>query len=66
MLVRAPIEIIVLNLALGLSIPVIDNAAHMGGLAGGFLLGLVLGPRPALFGGVAPRPSVGAPPDRPA
>jgi rhomboid protease GluP len=65
MLVRAPIEIIVLNLALGLSIPVIDNAAHVGGLAGGFLLGLVLGTRPALFGAAAPAPAVGAPPDRP-
>jgi membrane associated rhomboid family serine protease len=65
MLVRAPIEIIVLNLALGLSIPVIDNAAHVGGLAGGFLLGLVLGTRPALFGAAAPAPAVGAPPDGP-
>jgi membrane associated rhomboid family serine protease len=65
MLVRAPIEIIVLNLALGLSIPIIDNAAHMGGLAGGFLLGLVLGTRPALFGAAASPPAVGAPPDRP-
>ena len=35
MLVRAPIEIIVLNLALGLALPIIDNAAHLGGLAGG-------------------------------
>lgn len=42
MLVRAPIEIIVLNLALGLALPLIDNAAHLGGLAGGLLLGVVL------------------------
>jgi membrane associated rhomboid family serine protease len=63
MLVRAPIEIIVLNLALGLSIPVIDTAAHVGGLAGGFQLGLVLGTRPAHFGAAAPAPA--APPDRP-
>jgi membrane associated rhomboid family serine protease len=45
MLVRAPIEIVVLNVALGLAIPFIDNAAHLGGLAAGVLLGLAL-PRP--------------------
>jgi membrane associated rhomboid family serine protease len=43
MLVRAPVEIIVLNVALGLVLPVIDNAAHLGGLAGGIALGLGLG-----------------------
>lgn len=48
MLVRGPLEAIILNLALGLSLPFIDNAAHLGGLAGGFALALVLGPRPAL------------------
>jgi membrane associated rhomboid family serine protease len=48
MLVRAPIEIIVLNLALGLAIPIIDNAAHLGGLAAGFLLGLVVRVHPAV------------------
>jgi membrane associated rhomboid family serine protease len=46
MLVRAPVEVIVLNLALGLALPIIDNAAHLGGLAGGVLLGLALGLRP--------------------
>lgn len=46
MLVRAPVEVIVLNLALGLAVPMIDNAAHLGGLAGGVLLGLALGTRP--------------------
>jgi len=46
MLVRAPIEVILLNVALGLALPVIDNAAHLGGLAGGVLLGAVLGVRP--------------------
>jgi membrane associated rhomboid family serine protease len=63
MLVRAPIEIIVLNLALGLAIPIIDNAAHLGGLAAGFLLGLVLGVHPTVGAtlrapadGDAPRP----------
>jgi rhomboid protease GluP len=48
MLVRAPLEIIVLNLALGFAIPVIDNAAHLGGLAAGLLLGLVVRSPPAL------------------
>ena len=41
-LVRAPLEIIVLNVALGLALPIIDNAAHLGGLAGGIVLGLLL------------------------
>src|SRR6266542_2140689 len=50
MLVRAPIEIIVLNVALGLALPIIDNAAHLGGLAGGILLGLALGVRPEVRG----------------
>ncbi|HEX9399492.1 MAG TPA: rhomboid family intramembrane serine protease [Anaeromyxobacter sp.] len=48
MLVRAPIEIIILNIALGLALPIIDNAAHLGGLAGGILLGLALGVRPEI------------------
>jgi membrane associated rhomboid family serine protease len=46
MLVRAPVEIIVLNLGLGLALRIIDNAAHLGGLAGGVALGLALGLRP--------------------
>jgi membrane associated rhomboid family serine protease len=46
MLVRAPVEIIVLNVALGLALPIIDNAAHLGGLAAGILLGAALGVRP--------------------
>jgi membrane associated rhomboid family serine protease len=48
MLVRGPVEVIVLNLALGLALPIIDNAAHLGGLAGGIALGAALGLRPAV------------------
>ena len=33
------------NLAIGLLIPNIDNWAHLGGLAGGFVMGLALAPR---------------------
>jgi membrane associated rhomboid family serine protease len=48
MLVRAPVEIIVLNLALGLALPIVDNTAHVGGLVSGVLLGLALGVRPEI------------------
>jgi membrane associated rhomboid family serine protease len=48
MMVRGPVEVIFLNLALGFSVARIDNAGHLGGLAGGFLLGLVLRLRPEL------------------
>ena len=34
-----------LTILLGISIPNIDNAAHLGGFAGGFILGLLLVPR---------------------
>lgn len=33
------------NLAIGFAVPGIDNFAHIGGLVGGFLLGLALAPR---------------------
>ena len=46
MLVRAPLEVIVLNLALGLALPIIDNSAHLGGLVTGFALAFLLPPRP--------------------
>ncbi|WP_176063105.1 rhomboid family intramembrane serine protease [Anaeromyxobacter diazotrophicus] len=36
-----------LNLGLGLMVPFVDNAAHLGGFAGGLLLGVVLRPRSA-------------------
>jgi membrane associated rhomboid family serine protease len=53
MLVRGPVEVIILNLALGFAIPFIDNAAHVGGLAGGFALGLALPLRPELEAALA-------------
>lgn len=37
--------VVALNLAVGLIIPGIDNWAHLGGLAGGFVVGLALAPR---------------------
>ncbi len=46
MLVRGPIEVIVLNLALGFAVRFIDNSAHLGGLVTGFLLALAIPPRP--------------------
>ena len=45
---------ILLNIAIGVMIPVIDNAAHMGGLVAGALLALVVGyKRPGERAGVA-------------
>ncbi|HVR94996.1 MAG TPA: rhomboid family intramembrane serine protease [Thermoanaerobaculia bacterium] len=35
----------VINVVFGFSVPRIDNAAHLGGFAAGFLLGLILRPR---------------------
>lgn len=37
------VMLIALNIALGFSMTGIDNAAHLGGLASGFVLGLILG-----------------------
>jgi membrane associated rhomboid family serine protease len=56
MLVRGPIEVIVLNLALGFAVRFIDNSAHLGGLATGFLLALALPVRPEV------RRALGEPP----
>ena len=36
------IPVIILNLAIGFSISNIDNFAHIGGLVGGFLIGIIL------------------------
>jgi membrane associated rhomboid family serine protease len=66
MLVRAPLEIIVLNVALGLVLPVIDDAAHLGGLAAGLLLGLALGVPPRVAEALRrPPPGGAAPPGGP-
>lgn len=42
---RQLLVIIMINLLIGFSVPGIDNAAHMGGLIAGALLGLVFDPR---------------------
>ncbi len=55
-LLRAPLEVIVLNLALGLALPIIDNSAHLGGLVTGFALALVLPPRPEVRAALEGRP----------
>ncbi len=55
-LLRAPIEVIVLNLALGLALPIIDNSAHLGGLVTGFALAFLLPPRPEVESALRGRP----------
>lgn len=42
---RSVLTFIVLNVAFGFAIPGIDNAAHLGGLAGGSVAGLLVAPR---------------------
>lgn len=56
MFIRGPIEVVVLNLALGLALPFIDNAGHLGGLAGGLLLGAIAGMKPEVLAIIAPAP----------
>ncbi len=41
---RSVATVVLLNVVLGFTVPGIDNAAHLGGLAAGFLAGLVLAP----------------------
>jgi rhomboid protease GluP len=43
-MIREILTVAALNLALGLMVPFIDNAAHAGGFAGGLALGLLLRP----------------------
>ena len=45
-MIREILTVAAVNLALGLMVPFIDNAAHAGGFAGGIALGLTLRPRP--------------------
>jgi membrane associated rhomboid family serine protease len=62
---RGPVEIVILNAGLGLVLPYIDNAGHLGGLAGGLLLGGLRGFPPLvearLTAPTAPPPSPGSP-----
>jgi rhomboid protease GluP len=46
---------VAINLVVGLSLPMVNNAAHMGGLVGGFLVGLLIS-RPPTDVDVARRP----------
>jgi rhomboid protease GluP len=48
MFLRGPIEIVILNVGMGLALPFIDNAGHLGGLAGGLVLGGLLGFAPGV------------------
>jgi hypothetical protein len=43
----ALLPMILINLFMGFTVPGINNMAHIGGLAAGFLLGFVLSPNPA-------------------
>jgi hypothetical protein len=45
------LTVVGLNVGIGLLARFIDNAAHLGGLAGGFVLGFVLRPKEPLFPG---------------
>src|SRR5690606_18545729 len=40
----AALSFVLFNVAFGFAVPGIDNAAHLGGLAGGFVAGLALAP----------------------
>ncbi|HSN91619.1 MAG TPA: rhomboid family intramembrane serine protease [Anaeromyxobacteraceae bacterium] len=40
--------VVVVNVAFGLAVPYVDNAAHLGGLGAGALVGAILGPDPGL------------------
>ncbi len=60
--------LIVINLVIGFTVPNIDNAAHIGGLLAGAVLGFLLVPQGALLGSFWSRPSTGpqSPTARPA
>jgi rhomboid protease GluP len=44
-MIREILFVAALNLAFGLMVPYVDNAAHVGGFVGGLALSLVLRPR---------------------
>lgn len=44
--VKSILSTIAINVFLGLSVPGIDNACHLGGLASGFVAGVILAPAP--------------------
>lgn len=60
---RAVWGFVALNLAIGLSLPMIDNAAHLGGLVCGFLAGAILFPKGTLLNAA---PSASTPTETPA
>lgn len=60
-LLRDMAWIALVNLALGATIPYVDNAAHLGGLVAGAALGALLGPDPLLRGLSRPGPWSAAP-----
>ena len=62
LLIVQSLVIAALNLAFGFAVRFIDNAAHVGGLAGGLVLGLVLRPRRNLFDPPAAPPAPAAVP----
>ena len=47
---RSLIQVVVINLGMGFAIPGVDQAAHVGGLVGGFAIGLVMAALPAARG----------------
>jgi rhomboid protease GluP len=61
-LMRDMAWIAAVNLALGFTIPYVDNAAHLGGLAAGAVLGALLGPAPEVRRLFRPGPPAGGAP----
>ena len=58
---RVVLAVIGYNLIFGLMQPNIDNAGHLGGLIGGFLIGLLLSPREPLQRAVQLKEMIGVP-----
>ena len=51
---RSLLTFVLLNVAIGMAIPFIDQSAHLGGLATGFLCSLIAAPRVGPNGPVRP------------